>query len=122
MVVKRALLALLIAAALGAAAVATLDAGPAAAAAVRACKPIKDPFKGTRYGDVDITHIRARGVSCNAARWLAKRAQHKALGITTPPSGYKRFSSHGWKVFGNVRPAHDRYLATKGAKRVRWQF
>lgn len=122
MALRRSLLALLLAAALGAVALATLDVGPAAAAAVKKCKPIKDPFTGTRYGDVDITHIRARGVSCDAAHWLAKHAENKALGITPPPSGYKRFHYHGWKVFGNLRPAHDRYLATKGAKRVRWQF
>jgi hypothetical protein len=122
MVLKRSLLALLIAVALGAVSLATLDAGPAAAAAVKKCKPVKHPFKGTRYGDVDITHIRARGVSCNAARWLAKHAENKALGITPPPSGYRRFSYHGWSVFGNLRPAHDRYLATKDGKRVRWQF
>jgi hypothetical protein len=118
----RTLVALLAAALLGLALFASLEAGRAGAATVKACRPIRNAFPGTRYAGVDITHIRARGVSCGAARWLAKRAQHKALGITPGYDGYKRFRYHGWKVLGNLRPAHDRYLATESGRRVRWQF
>ena len=94
----------------------------AEAATVRACKPIKNPYAGTRYEDVDITRIRATGASCRGARRVARGAHRKALGITPPPSGIRRFTWRGWRVTGNLRGDHDRYLATRGSRRVRWRF
>jgi hypothetical protein len=34
----------------------------------------------------------------------------------------RRFTWHGWHVTGNLRGDSDRYLATRGARRVRWLF
>ena len=95
---------------------------PAGAHAVRSCKPVKNPYAGTRYDGVDLTHIRASRVSCRTARRVAKGAHRKALGITPPASGIRRFSWRGWSVKGDLRPASDRYLAVKGLRRVRWRF
>jgi len=53
---------------------------------------------------------------------VARGAHYKALGITPPPSGVRRFTWHGWQVTGNLRGDSDRYLATRGARRVRWLF
>jgi hypothetical protein len=53
---------------------------------------------------------------------VARGAHYKALGITPPPSGVRRFTWHGWHVTGNLRGDSDRYLATRGARRVRWLF
>lgn len=98
--------------------------GPAAARAqdARACGRIHDPYAGTRYEGVDITRIRAVGVSCRGARRVARRAHRKALGITPPPSGIRRFTWRGWQVTGDLRPERDRYVATRGERRVRWRF
>ena len=96
---------------------------PAAeAASVRACKPIENPYAGTRYEGVDISKIRARGASCPGARRVARGAHRKAVGITPPPSGIRRFTWHGWRVTGNLRGDHDRYLATRAGRRIRWVF
>jgi hypothetical protein len=105
-----------VAAALGAAA-------PAAhAQELRDCGRIENPYAGTRYDGVDITRIRAERVRCPKARRVARRAHRKALGITPPPSGIRRFRWRGWQVTGNLRGSHDRYLATRGEQRVRWRF
>jgi len=71
---------------------------------------------------VDIRRIRATAVSCPTARRVARRAHRKALGLTPPPSGIRRFIWNGWKVTGDLRGATDRYLAARGARRVRWVF
>jgi hypothetical protein len=97
-------------------------AAPAEAATVRACKPIENPYAGTRYEGTDITRIRASGASCRGARRVARRAHRKALGLTPPPSGIRRFTWRGWRVTGNLRGDHDRYLATRSGRRVRWVF
>lgn len=91
-------------------------------AAAKACGRIVNPYEGTRYEGVDLRRIRAVGVSCRGARRVARRAHRKALGITPPPSGIRRFTWNGWSVTGDLRGSTDRYLATRGAKRVRWLF
>ena len=97
-------------------------AAPALAQDARSCGRIDDPYAGTRYEGTDITRIRAVGVSCRVARRVARRAHRKALGITPPPSGIRRFSWRGWQVTGDLRPERDRYVATRGEQRVRWRF
>lgn len=94
----------------------------AAPAAARHCARIVNPYEGTRYEGVDLRRIRAVAVSCVRARRVVRGAHHKALGITPPPSGIRHFSWHGWSVTGDLRPDTDRYLATRGSKRVRWVF
>jgi hypothetical protein len=92
------------------------------AAAAKSCGRIVNPYPGTRYEGVDLKRIRAVGVSCPGARRVARRAHRKALGITPPPSGIRRFTWHGWQVTGDLRGSTDRYLAMRGARRVRWLF
>jgi hypothetical protein len=95
------------------------DVGPAA---LKHCGRIVNPYEGTRYEGVDLRGIRADGVTCARARRVTRRAHDKALRITPPPSGVRHFMWHGWSVIGDIRPETDRYLATRGAKRVRWVF
>jgi hypothetical protein len=95
---------------------------PATASAAKRCNPVRNPYPDTRYEDVDLTRIRATGVTCRGARRVAKRAHRKALSGYRPPDGYRRVTWNGWRVVGNLRGDHDRYLATKGRKRVRWRF
>jgi hypothetical protein len=110
--------------ALIAAALATVGtpAPNANAAAAKSCGRVVNPYPGTRYEGVDLRRIRAVGVSCPGARRVARRAHRKALGITPPPSGVRRFTWHGWQVTGDLRGSSDRYLATRGSRRVRWLF
>ena len=103
------------------AAVALVALVPAAAQA-KACKPVKNPYPGTRYEGIDLTRIRAEGVGCSTARRVARKAHYKALGLTPPPDGIRRFRWHGWRVRGDLRPDIDRYVARKGDRRVRWRF
>jgi hypothetical protein len=106
------------------ASVTVLAVTPAAtqAASDVACKPVRDPYPGTRYEGVDLTRIRARQVSCPAARRVARGAHRKALATTPSASGIRRFNWRGWNVTGDLRPATDRYIAHKGERRVRWRF
>ena len=92
------------------------------AVAARSCSPVVNPYSGTRYEGVDLTQIRATGVSCATARRVARGAHSRALGLTPSPSGVRRFTWSGWRVTGDLSGASDRYLATRGAKRVRWRF
>jgi hypothetical protein len=92
------------------------------AAQAKACKPVENPYPGTRYEGVDLTRIRAEGIRCPAARRVARRAHRKALGLPLPPDGVRRFRWHGWRVRGDLRPEIDRYVARKGERRVRWRF
>jgi hypothetical protein len=92
------------------------------AATTRACGSVRDPYPGTRYAGEDLTRIAATGVSCRAARSVARGAHRKALGLTPDVSGIRTFTWNGWKVTGDLRPAHDRYVATRGSTRVRWRF
>ena len=111
--IRLGLLALCAAAALGV---------PATEAAAKSCGRIANPYEGTRYEGSDLRKIRARGVSCRGARRVVRRAHYKALSLTPPPSGIRRFRWRGWRVTGNLRGASDRYVAKKGRKRVRWLF
>ena len=106
-------------------AVTTLAAAPAPADAVvyRSCGSIENPYAGTRYEGVDITRIRALKVRCESGRRVARGAHRKALRITPGLSGVRRFTWHRWSVTGDLRGAHDRYVAkADGGKRVRWRF
>jgi hypothetical protein len=93
----------------------------AADAALRSCRPVVDPYPGTRYDGVDLTRIRTSGASCATARRVARKAHRKALTIT-PERRYRRFTWHGWAVVGDLEPDHDRYVARKDGRQVRWRF
>jgi hypothetical protein len=88
----------------------------------RDCRPVLDPYPGTRFAGEDLTRIRAEGVSCRTARRVARRAHAKALRLPVPASGIRRFTWRSWNVRGDVRPARDEYVAKRGEQRVRWRF
>ena len=102
--------------------VALAGASPAhAGAALRACKPVLDPYPHTRYAGVDLTRIRTSTRSCETARNVARGAHRKAL--KRPATGrYRRFMWHGWSVTGDLRPDRDRYVARRNGRQVRWRF
>ncbi len=95
---------------------------PAGAQAARFCGSVENPYPNTRYEGEDLKRVLAAGVSCSTARRVARGAHRKALGLTPTPSGIRRFGWQGWRVRGDLRGSSDRYLAVRGAKRVRWQF
>ena len=95
------------------------DGAPASA---RSCRPVVNPYPDTRYEGENLRRIRATGVSCRTARRVARRAHYKALGLPPPLTGVRRFSWHGWRVTGDLRPDSDRYVAKRPGKRVRWRF
>jgi hypothetical protein len=95
---------------------------PGAGASAASCAPVLDPYPGTRYEGVDLTKISAKGIACPRARKVAKGAHLKALGITPPPDGIRTFRWRGWRVVGNLRPASDKYTATRDGERVGWRF
>ncbi len=101
---------------------AVLSVLPAGAQAARSCGSVENPYPGTRYEGEDLKRVLASGVSCATARRVARGAHRKALGLTPPPSGIRRFSWDRWRVRGDLRGVSDRYLAVRGAKRVRWRF
>ena len=111
--------ALLMAACLCAALLAAPGAG---AASYKSCKPVVNPYAGTRYEGVNLSSIRVLNGSCAGARLVAKGAHRKALGMTPGPDPVRRFTWGGWRVKGDLRGDSDRYLAIKGSKRVRWRF
>jgi hypothetical protein len=94
----------------------------AQAGQIRSCAPVVNPYPGTRYEGVDLTRIRAAGVSCRGARRVARRAHNRALGITPHADGVRRFTWRGWRVTGDLRGSSDRYVAKRGDRRVRWRF
>jgi hypothetical protein len=100
---------------------ASVAAWPAAAQA-KSCEPVRNPYPGTRYDGTDLSHIRSERASCRTARRVARKAHHKALRLPPPADGIRRFRWHGWRVRGDLRPDHDRYVARKGTRRVRWRF
>jgi hypothetical protein len=103
--------------------IAAFAAGGAHSAPVRACRPVINPYEGTRYDGIDLSRIRAIGVSCRTARRVARGAHRKALGLTPPTSGIRRFTWRGWRVTGDIRGRVDRYVArATGGKRVSWRF
>ena len=79
-------------------ALAGVGAPGAEGASSRSCSPVVNPYPGSRYEGVDLTRIRATGVSCRRARRVARGAHRKALGMTPPPSGVRRFTWRGWRV------------------------
>jgi hypothetical protein len=93
-----------------------------AEAATKSCKPVVDPYAGTRYEGVNLSRIRATDVSCPRARHVARGAHYKALGLTPPPSGIRHFAWNGWRVTGDLRPSSDIYVAVRDGMRVRWRF
>jgi hypothetical protein len=103
-------------------ALAGVGAPSAEGASIRSCVPVVNPYAGTRYEGVDLRLIRSTGVSCRSARRVARGAHRKALGLTPPTSGVRRFTWDGWRVTGDLRSSSDRYVATRGGKRVRWVF
>jgi hypothetical protein len=94
----------------------------ASAAVTRSCGSVADPYPGTRFAGIDLRSIRATGVSCRTARRVARGAHRKALGLTPPESGVRRFGWNGWRVTGDLRGNDDRYVATRNGARVRWLF
>lgn len=102
-------------------AAALLALAPAPAQA-KACKPVENPYPGTRYEGVDLTRIRAEGVGCATARRVARRGQRKALAAFPDANGIVRVRWRGWSVRGDLKPSSDRYVARKGERRVRWRF
>jgi hypothetical protein len=103
------------------AAVALVALAPSAAQA-KACQPVKNPYPGTRYEGVDLSRIRAEGVGCATARRVARKGHRKALAGAPDANGIVRVRWHGWQVRGDLKPEHDRYVARKGERRVRWRF
>ena len=96
-------------------------AAPAATQA-KACKPVKNPYAGTRYEGVDLSRIRAEDVRCSTARRVARRGHRKALAAFPDANGIVRVRWRGWRVRGDLKPESDRYVARKGDRRVRWRF
>jgi hypothetical protein len=80
-----------------------------------------NPYPNSRYEGSDLSRIRATGVPCRRARRVARGAHRKGLGMT-PPSPVLRFTWHGWRVRGDLRGDHDRYVARRDGKQVRWRF
>ena len=67
-------------------ALAGLGSPSAQAGSVRSCSPVLNPYPGTRFHDVDLRRIRARGLSCRSARRVARGAHRSALAGTTSAS------------------------------------
>jgi len=101
--------------------VAVMAAAPAADAR-KSCGKIVNPYPDSRYEGIDLKRIRAQGVACKKARRVTRGAHRKALRQPLPPDGIRRLKWHGWKVRGNLIPDHDRYVARRGNRRVRWIF
>jgi hypothetical protein len=53
---------------------------------------------------------------------VARKGHRKALAGVPDANGIVRVRWHGWQVRGDLKPDHDRYVARKGARRVRWRF
>jgi hypothetical protein len=107
-----------------AAALLAVAAAPADAA-FKSCASIRNvsQLDGTRFAGADIFRIRAQGVSCATARRVARGATIRALGITPPLSGIKRFRYQSWSVSDDLRGNDDLYRATgSGSKRLIWRF
>ena len=76
-----------------------LLAAPAAgAASYKSCKPVVNPYAGSRYEGVNLSSIRVLNGSCAGARAVAKGAHRKALGLTPGWSPIRRFTWGGWRV------------------------
>jgi hypothetical protein len=107
-----------------AAALLAIAAAPAGAA-FKSCRSIPNvsQLNGTRFAGADIFRIRAQGVSCATARSVARNATIRALGITPPVTGIKKFRYQSWSVSDDLRGNDDRYSASgTGTKRITWLF
>ena len=94
-------------------------------AAFTSCPSIPNvsQLDGTRFAGADIFRIRAQGVSCATARSVARAATIRALRITPPVTGIKRFRYRSWSISDDLRGNDDRYTATGSAtKRITWLF
>lgn len=98
------------------------EAGAATRFRQKACASVVQPYPDSRYEDVPLSRITAAGVKCSTARSVARGAHRKALGAGVPEDGIRRFTWNGWKVTGDLRPANDRYVATRRGRTVRWRF
>jgi hypothetical protein len=92
------------------------------AASAETCRPVVNPYEGTRYEGVDLSHIRAEGVSCSKARRVARGAHRRALAAVPNANGIVRVNWNGWAVTGDLVPSHDRYSAKRRGRVVRWEF
>ena len=104
------------------AALALLATPTAHAATFKSCRPVVNPYAGTRYEGSNLHHIRALGVSCKTARYVARKAHRKALGMTPPADGVREYYWRRWFVVGDIRGQTDYYRARRGNDRVRWRF
>jgi hypothetical protein len=107
-----------------AAVLALAAAAPAPALATfHGCKPVRDPYPGSRYAHVDLTRIKASAaVSCTTARRVARGAHRKALKMGTGGGSHRFLMWHGWTVTGDLEGDHDKYVARKDDRQVRWRF
>jgi hypothetical protein len=103
---------------------AALASAPAtASAAFKRCAPVRNVFEGTRYEGSDLYRIRAEGVSCRAARRVARRGTRRGVAATPDSTGHVRVSYRSWSIVGDLRGDADTYRARSGErKRVRWLF
>ena len=76
-----------------------------ASSEVAACKPVENPYAGTRYDGVDLTRIRAEGVRCSTARRVARRAHRKALAAVPDANGIVRVR---WRSLAGASGPEDR--------------
>jgi hypothetical protein len=105
-----------------AAALLAIAAAPADAASCASIRNVAQ-LNGTRFAGSDIFRIRAQGVSCTTARSVARAATVRALAITPPATGIKRFRYQSWSVSDDLRGNDDRYSASGGGtKRLTWLF
>ena len=95
---------------------------PSGAAWGASCRPVENPYEGTQYEGVNLDRIRTEDVGCRKARQVARGAHRKGLAMAPPPSGILSYRWHAWSVIGDLRPAHDQYVARRDGKRVRWVF
>lgn len=103
-------------------ALAGVGAPAAEGATTRSCKPVVNPYEGSRFDGVDLRRIRATGVSCRTARLVAREGHFRAIEIPPPRSGVRRLTWRGWRITGDLRGDDDTYVARRGTRRVRWIF
>jgi hypothetical protein len=53
---------------------------------------------------------------------VARRAHYKALVIPPALGPVRHFNWKRWRATGDLRGNHDRYVARRGHRRVRWRF
>ena len=102
---------------------AALGLAGTAQATYRPCKPVVNPYAGSRYEGSDLYRVRALDVSCRTARRVARRGHYRALAAVPDASGFVRVTYRRWRITGDLRGDTDRYVAkAAGGKRVRWLF